>query len=216
MLNFFLKQHRIKFQADFRELDDEVRDLTYRELRIQSYMSLVFNNYPGVCDEAASYALAFTQVISALTARGAIVFASSGNDGLADQIALPACISSVAAVGAVYDDNVGSITFGCTDNTTRADQVTCFSNVSSAVDIVAPGGAITSSGIGNGRSTFLGTSQASPHAAGVAALLLQAKPGLTPAQIRTALQSSGTPVTDDKSGMMFRRINAHAAWRATP
>ena len=178
-------------------------------------MSLVFTNFPGVCDSSASYALAFTQAINALTNRGTIVFASSGNNGLADQIALPACISSAVAVGAVYDSNIGSITFGCTDSRTRADQVACFSNSSTAVDIVAPGGAITAAGIGNGRSTFLGTSQASPHAAAVAALLLQAKPELTPERIRTVLRNSGVPVTDDKSGLTFRRINAHAAWSAT-
>jgi subtilisin family serine protease len=179
-------------------------------------LSLVFGAFPGTCDNVASYSMAFAQAIGALKARGTIVFASSGNDGLSNQIGLPACIGSAVAVGAVYDSNVGTISFGCTDSTTAADQVTCFSNSSSAVDLLAPGAAITSSGIGGGTVTFLGTSQAAPHAAGVAALLLQAKPGLTPDQIETALKASGVPDTDPKSGLTIPRIDAKAALDATP
>jgi serine protease AprX len=41
-----------------------------------------------------------------------------------------------------------------------------------------------------------GTSMASPHAAGAAAVLLQANPALTPNQVRSALQSTAAPVTD--------------------
>ena len=41
-----------------------------------------------------------------------------------------------------------------------------------------------------------GTSMASPHAAGAAAVLLQANPALTPSQVRSALQSTAAPVTD--------------------
>jgi hypothetical protein len=48
-------------------------------------------------------------------------------------------------------------------------------------------------------------------AAGVAALLLQAKPGLTPDQIAAALKSTGAPVTDHKNGRTFPRIDAKAA-----
>jgi serine protease AprX len=40
-----------------------------------------------------------------------------------------------------------------------------------------------------------GTSMASPHVAGAAALLLQANPNLTPDQVRNALQATATPVT---------------------
>jgi subtilisin family serine protease len=169
------------------------------------------NLFSGSCDGAASFTTAFAQAINSLRARGAAVFASSLNNGSSSQIGLPACITNAIAVGAVYDGNVGTISFGCVDATTKADQVCCFSNSSPAVDLLAPGGAISSSGRGGGVSTFLGTSQAAPHAAGAAALLLEAKPGLTADQVEAALKNTGVPVTDPKSGLRITRIDVRAA-----
>jgi subtilisin family serine protease len=179
-------------------------------------MSLVFSSFSGACDNAASWASAFTQAINTLRSRGTIVFASSGNNGLSDQIGLPACITSAVGVGAVYDGNVGTINFGCTDSTTATDQVACFSNSSSAVDLMAPGALITSTGLGGGGVSYMGTSQASPHAAGAAALLLSSKPGLSPDQIETALTTTGLAVTDPKNGLTIPRIDVRAALDATP
>jgi subtilisin family serine protease len=167
--------------------------------------------FSGTCDNAASFTAAFAQAIGTLKARGTSVFASSLNNGSASQIGLPACISAAIAVGAVYDSNVGSISFGCSDPTTKADQVCCFSNSSSAVDLLAPGAAISAAGRGGGISTFLGTSQASPHAAGAAALLLQARPTLTVDQIESALKTTGIPIRDPKSGLTIPRIDVRAA-----
>ena len=167
--------------------------------------------FPGTCDGATSFTTAFAQAINSLRARGTTVFASSLNNGSSSQIGLPACIANAIAVGAVYDANVGTISFGCTDGTTKADQVCCFSNSSAAVDLLAPGAAITAAGRGGGVSTFLGTSQASPHAAGAAALLLEAKPSLTPDQIQAALRNTGVPIADPKSGLAVPRIDVRAA-----
>jgi serine protease AprX len=71
-------------------------------------------------------------------------------------------------------------------------------------DFTAPGDGISSTCtpvgaaipgcLPNGNATASGTSMASPHIAGAAALLLQANPGLTASQIRSALQASATPV----------------------
>ncbi len=76
---------------------------------------------------------------------------------------------------------------------------------------LAPGAAISAAGRGGGTSTFLGTSQASPHAAGAAALLLQARPDLSPGQIEAALKSTGAPITDPKNGLSFKRIDVKSA-----
>ena len=170
--------------------------------------SLLFS---GTCDNAASFTSVFAQAIGTLRARGTSVFASSLNNGSASQIGLPACIAAAIAVGAVYDSNVGAISFGCTDSTTKADQVCCFSNSSTAVDLLAPGAAISAAGRGGGISTFLGTSQASPHAAGAAALLLEARPTLTVDQIESALKTTGIGINDPKSGLTIPRIDVRAA-----
>jgi serine protease AprX len=71
-------------------------------------------------------------------------------------------------------------------------------------DVTAPGQSISStcSTAGTailacppyGNATASGTSMASPHVAGAAAVLLQANPLLTPAQVRSALESTATPV----------------------
>lgn len=172
--------------------------------------------FPGTCDGAASFTTAFASAFNALKGRGVSVFASSGNNGQASQIAFPGCVSSAIAVGAVYDSDVGGQGFAglCSDGSTGADRITCFSNASSALDLLAPGAPITSAGLGGGASTFLGTSQACPHAAAAAALLLQARPAASPDQIEATLKGSGVAVTDTRNGQTFRRIDVRAALSA--
>ena len=66
-----------------------------------------------------------------------------------------------------------------------------------------------SSGRGGGTSIYRGTSQAAPAAAGVAALVLQANPFLTPAELRTLLADTHSAmVTDPKNGLAFPLIDA--------
>ena len=63
-------------------------------------------------------------------------------------------------------------------------------------DIMAPDGASNTFFGGNyfnGFPNFFGTSDAAPHAAGVAALILQANPGDTPAQVYSAMKSTADP-----------------------
>jgi hypothetical protein len=166
--------------------------------------------YTPPCDGAYP---AMTTAINNLRNIGVISFAASGNNANATQMSLPACISTVVSVGAVYDANVGSISWGnpqvCRDLTTAADQVACITN--GVPDLQAPGALITSSFIGGGTATLGGTSMASPHAAGTAALLIQAKPSITPTEIEAVLQTTGVPVTDPKNGQTRPRINAFAA-----
>jgi len=94
--------------------------------------------------------------------------------------------------------------------------------IGSKPEIVAPdGGDTTFFGTdtnGNGFPNFFGTSAAAPHAAGVAALLLQAKPGSTPLQIYAALENTafdmGASGFDYDSG--FGLIQANTALAVAP
>jgi subtilisin family serine protease len=86
---------------------------------------------------------------------------------------------------------VNAITVG---STTRTDARSSFSNWGSCLDLFAPGSDITSAWhTGNtATSTISGTSMASPHVAGVAALYLQGNPSATPATVTNAIVSTAT------------------------
>ncbi|MGB8702094.1 MAG: S8 family peptidase [Thermosynechococcaceae cyanobacterium] len=82
-----------------------------------------------------------------------------------------------------------AITVGAT---TITDQRSSFSNFGALLDIFAPGSSITSTWLGNSTNTISGTSMASPHVAGAAALYLQKNPTATPAAVATALINKST------------------------
>jgi subtilisin family serine protease len=79
-------------------------------------------------------------------------------------------------------------------STTSADAKSDFSNIGTCVDIFAPGSGITSSWIGSttATNTISGTSMATPHVVGAAALYLADHPTATPQQVRDALVANGT------------------------
>ncbi len=85
-----------------------------------------------------------------------------------------------------------AITVGAVNN---LDERTYFSNYGACVDIFAPGQNITSLGITNDypTRTLSGTSMASPHAAGVAALYLEADPSASPLTVSNALKDAAEP-----------------------
>ena len=95
-----------------------------------------------------------------------------------------ACTGSPARVAA-------AMTVGATD---RQDARASFSDFGSCVDWFAPGVDITSAWwlSNTSTNTISGTSMASPHTAGVAALYLQGQPGSSPATVRAALYAQTT------------------------
>ena len=74
---------------------------------------------------------------------------------------------------------------------TLDDTFADFSNFGQDVDLIAPGTCINSTYMNGGYNTLSGTSMASPHVAGGAALYLATHPGATPAAVKSALQGAG-------------------------
>jgi hypothetical protein len=182
-------------------------------------LSLSVNNVMSVgnCDDSDQTGAAHAANVA--VSRGIVVVASAGNACDKTRMASPACASQVISVGSVYDADIGSFSACCgdfcsplcTDGTTAADQVTCYSNASPTLDVVAPGSAITT--VFSQSSN--GTSMAAPHVSGVAALLLQRKSDLTPALVTAAINNNADPISGGTGGG-HGRVNAARALASIP
>ena len=139
---------------------------------------------------------------------------AAGNSAADANTFVPATYSQVITVSALADFN-GQPGGGAAP-TCRADEDDTFANFSNFgadVDIIAPGVCILSTYLGSGFNTFSGTSMASPHVAGAAALYKSANPGATPAQVKAALQSAGNlnwNDADDPDPTKERLLNVDA------
>lgn len=162
-------------------------------------------NHTSPCRAGSPYVTPVAQAQAA----GISVVAASGNEGRTAGMAAPACTPGIISVGAVYDANLGAKAWTtCTDNTTAADKVACFSNSANFLTLLAPGSEIVAGGY-----VVSGTSQASPHVAGAVAVLRDAFPGETLTQTLARLTSTGVAITDARNGIVKPRLNLLEAAR---
>jgi thermitase len=163
-----------------------------------------------------AYSQALQDVITyAHDQRGALLIAASGNCGSGgnncpqvNAVQYPAAMAGVVSVAA----------------TTVSDAWAGFSTHNSYVDVAAPGVGIYSTywtTLGHGYTYFSGTSQATPHVSGLAALIWSVRPGLTADEVETVLENTAADVNaaiypgrDDYLG--YGRIDARRAVDAVP
>lgn len=168
--------------------------------------------FPGNCDAATSFTMAFADAVTTLRAQGILSIASSGNDGSGTELQAPACVADAMSVAAAWDASVGAqAVLGCVDLSTQPDQITCYSNTNSVLDLVASANPMTSAGLNVHMSTFVGTSNASPLASACALLLRQSRPQIMPDGLESALTTSPVSVTDVTNGLSFPRLDCLAA-----
>jgi subtilisin len=150
-------------------------------------------------------------ICSAVSA-GVTFVVAAGNDHEDAANSTPAAYDEVITVSALADFN-GQPGGGAppTCRTDVDDTFANFSNYGADVDLIAPGVCINSTYMLGGYSTLSGTSMASPHVAGGAALYKANNAGATPAQVKTALQNAGnlnwTWPSQDPDGIKEKLLN---------
>ncbi|MFV9510424.1 S8 family peptidase [Tepidibacillus sp. LV47] len=132
------------------------------------------------------------EAVDYAVAKNVLIVAASGNEG--NQLNYPAAFSSVLSVGAVDQD----------------DEYARYSNYGQQLDVVAPGDGIYTTQLGGQYTANSGTSMAAPQVAGLAALLYQKYPDLTPKEVENIIKFSADDVDqpgwDEKTG--YGKINA--------
>lgn len=146
---------------------------------------------------------ALSQAVDTAVSRGIAVTVAAGNTGpQAQTITSPGCAKQALTVGATDD----------------ADAVPSWSSRGPTADgrikpnLLAPGVAITSTARGGGFTTFSGTSMATPHITGVAALLLEKNITLRPSELASLLQKTAVTLGLDQNTQGAGRVDAQAAF----
>lgn len=151
-------------------------------------MSLGGTGTEGTCDDGGMHEAICNSVAAGVTY---VVAAGNESDDAANHV--PAAYDEVITVSALADYNGlpgGGAAATCYSDVD--DTFAGFSNYGADVDLIAPGVCIYSSYKGGGYTTMSGTSMASPHVAGGAALYKATHPSATPAQVKAALTGSGS------------------------
>ncbi|RAU97882.1 S8 family peptidase [Paenibacillus sp. YN15] len=146
-----------------------------------------------------SYSPALEAAVRNAAKEGVIIIASSGNEGKKGIIDYPARFPTAIAVGA----------------TGRNGKIAHFTNRSTQIDIYAPGERIVSTWLNGKYQELSGTSMATSHISGVAALMMAVKPGIGLSSLLAGLQRSAMPIssTARKAGFLGE-VNAIRAIRA--
>jgi subtilisin len=141
--------------------------------------------------------MALQAACAAANADGVLLVAAAGNDGKKGKPSYPGAYPSVVCVSA----------------TTSQDKLATFSSRGPHVDLSAPGEGISSTVMPASYQSWSGTSMATPHVSGAAALVWGANPSFTNNDVRLRLQSTavdlGTPGLDPQFG--WGRVNAYRA-----
>ena len=142
--------------------------------------------------------------VNGLINAGVITVVAAGNENQNACNVSPARVPNAITVG----------------STTSTDARSSFSNYGSCVDVFAPGSSILSTWIGStsATNTISGTSMASPHVAGVAALYLQGNTAATQATVANAIISTATTgkVTSAGTGSPNRLVYSLLSGSTTP
>jgi len=133
------------------------------------------------------------RAICKAVAKGVTFVVAAGNSHRDAKDFVPAAYDEVITVSALadFDGKPG----GAAAPTCRNDQddtFADFSNFGADIDIIAPGVCINSTYLNGGYSVLSGTSMASPHVAGGAALYKATHPSASPTEVKAALQAAGS------------------------